>query len=341
MCGRECYTGPENVKKPCQMGIWSCDEQGQVTTCLGEVLPGPEVCDSADNDCDGQIDEGLYFCCKPTGPEVCNGKDDDCDGKVDEIEAVEFCYDGQPGETVLNLPCRPGIFRCEGATKVCSGQVLPTAESCDSIDNDCDGQIDEDLTSDRPIDIVFIMDNSGSMTNIASKVMTAVTSFAQKYGSDTKIRWALVAAPPETPKEPDGSWLPVVGPTLITDFTDAATFAQLFSLQRAYFGAGEEPTIDALDMVMRGNQFGLHWGPDSKRVVVILTDEEPQSYSNPPRGLSSFYGACLDYSLMLFVAASDQGWQMVSSRCKAPIREIRSALIATDLESLVDSALCR
>jgi len=73
----------------------------------------PDVCNGADDDCDGSIDEGLLNACGecgPVPPEVCNGADDDCDGATDE---------GAPG--------------CE-AEEVCNGD-----------DDDGDGQVDEDL----------------------------------------------------------------------------------------------------------------------------------------------------------------------------------------------------
>ena len=51
--------------------------------CEATCNPTEEVCDGVDNNCNGQIDEGLNCTCTPT-QEICDGIDNDCDNKVDE-----------------------------------------------------------------------------------------------------------------------------------------------------------------------------------------------------------------------------------------------------------------
>jgi hypothetical protein len=91
---------------------------------IASTVPPAEVCNGLDDNCNGQIDEGVKNQCPldlvnktHCAVETCNCKDDNCDGQIDE-----------------GLPTNA----CGGAC----GCAVP-AEVCDGLDNNCDGNIDE------------------------------------------------------------------------------------------------------------------------------------------------------------------------------------------------------
>jgi hypothetical protein len=86
--------------------------------------------------------------------EVCgNGLDDNCDGQVDEgcsctPGAVQSCFLGPPGKRHVGA-CTDGTQTCEGTEfgrwGACKGTISPSAETCDKLDNDCNGCADDGL----------------------------------------------------------------------------------------------------------------------------------------------------------------------------------------------------
>ncbi len=273
--------------------LFSCKEIGLVDV---YCEPHPEVCNGIDDNCDGVVDNGANEMCSTTcgtgirvcsrgrlsgcnaplpRPEVCDGLDNDCDGIVDNQEQmpIEFCYSGASTDLIHSeTPCSPGLIRCKQGHLMCVGQVLPSPEVCDGLDNNCNGKVDDGPLKTIRMDIVTVIDNSGSMVVVAPVIQEVVKNFQTKYAGRNDLRWALVAAP-------DKDINLDRGPTLQTNFTDVTQFSAKMGEQTPT-GGGEEATLDAIDqLISPENTLGLNWDKEATKTIIVFSDEDPQAYS--------------------------------------------------------------
>ena len=152
--GMPCPTGTDTGL--CDRGMLMC--LGGVSTCVGAVGPTFELCDGFDQDCDGNNANGYNL---NTDVQNCGS----CGFVCNLPNAFEGC--GSPSPTLPGqcgiIACAPNFFDNDGvASNGCEfncGHPFLGAESCNGIDDDCDGLID---SADPSMVLTNLCDTDGA-----------------------------------------------------------------------------------------------------------------------------------------------------------------------------------
>tara|TARA_R110000824_G_C15225356_1_gene677985 strand:+ start:81 stop:2129 length:2049 start_codon:yes stop_codon:yes gene_type:complete len=258
-----------------------------------------EKCNNFDDNCNKLIDEDLYTACY-TGPA----------GTL----SVGICI---PGE----MTCDAGTWGNYNEDEdfipfYCKDEITPQEEICNGLDDDCDGIADwgEEM---KDTDVLFIVDWSGSMGDEMSAVMIALNQFAQNFSDEDVIKWAFMRGPvavlPSTYNERLELVQDLIGfSDYLASLTGMDTSMQSMStalemlLDAIYISvhnitatlphpigdlqwAGTTTTNGMGSNVIESEpplqNFDISWRPGAERVIIVFSDEYPQSFLVPKLSL--------------------------------------------------------
>jgi len=263
------------------------------------VFPGaPDTCnaDGIDNDCDGEIDEdgdadtdgedstacGGLDCddTDPTvnsaSPEVCDGLDNNCDGAL----STELDEDDSDGD---------GALGCDDDCDDDFADVFPGAdESCDGRDEDCDEIVDDGIdedgdgftacaTSGGAVDIVVVIDNSGSMEDNQAALVAQVDALFDTLIAEA-LDYRMILVTTDDPTARGG----VIAPS------SAARATFVANATPGTEGAStERPFANAIAGALDNSGF---LRPGASKAVLIVSDEDDQSSFSIPGGVDTLLG---------------------------------------------------
>ena len=223
----------------CVTGLGGACNSGTLTTnltCVSNLINSPELCNGIDDNCNGEVDEGPWPVVE-CGVGACHRN-------------YSTCINGEPNS------------RCVAGT--------PTAELCNGIDDNCNGQVDEGGVCDSPSSTAAPTPpptHTPSTTSTAS-VSTSTTPSASQTPTPSQTRSpSAPATPPPTPSStpaprPGSDTLIPLG-TCVRQTDDPATWQAVFGY--VYTG-NDDITLEPAD--------GTNW----LRSAYTLNQPQPTTF---------------------------------------------------------------
>lgn len=250
---------------------------------------------------------------KPKGPEVCDGIDNDRNGVVDDIP-LEFFYPDGYGPPLGE--CKPAVGVCRDGQVVFEGLVLPQEEiHGNDRDDDCDGSTDEcNLNEIRQYAIAA--DGSGSMNAWKNPMRRALVDL-----DNTRHDYALamygglynasVVVSSGWGEGLEGNYLDMHG-------------SNEYSVEAVFHLLEEEPWEHS----------------EREKIVVIVTDEQPQHSYPGNDGIEDLINDCLQNDYKVSVVTQPhmmEMWRPLTQACDGWLMDLNTPALA---ESIMGEALC-
>ena len=287
---------------------------------------------------------------------------------MDQVECVT--EDGYPG--MQEKVCNKGKIQYTDCITDCE------EEACNYIDDDCDGVTDTGKELE-PTDILFIVDWSGSMDTEIFSAMAALNKFAGNYSDEQVLQWGTILTPVE-----DAGWSFYEYSELyqnLAGFTDfLAGMAQL-NIGSYQMGGSKEMLHDVLYLAIHNliggalpipisllewnlskgakesvpplKDFKINWRTDSNKVIILFTDEHPQSYLEPQitqNILLQAIGTTTNLKIYTFSAPWDKengnvkpGWEPLASASGGKWYELTSDMLTmyNNLMEIIEENACK